>query len=183
MQDLLRQQHCYELDSEAVRQRVQETQQKLYGGTVTNLRELEALEKELAGLKAELQHREEGLLETMMALDEGQARVRGLEGGYDDSQRLWQGRQVELAEEKGQLEANLAELEARRSDWAATLGQRELGLYESLRASRGGLAVARVERGLCRGCRMALPTHQLQQARMGKEPVQCDNCGRILYVS
>ena len=52
VQELLRQQHGYELDSEAVRQRVQETQQKLYGGTVTNLRELEALEKELAGLKA-----------------------------------------------------------------------------------------------------------------------------------
>ena len=40
---------------------------------------------------------------------------------------------------------------------------------------------ARVEQGICRGCRISLPTTDLQQARSGKL-VQCSSCGRILFL-
>ncbi|MDI6814491.1 MAG: hypothetical protein QMC90_00160 [Dehalococcoidales bacterium] len=39
-----------------------------------------------------------------------------------------------------------------------------------------GTAVAKVEQGLCRGCRISLSTAKLQQARSGSL-VQCSSCG------
>jgi len=56
-------------------------------------------------------------------------------------------------------------------------------LYEALRSSRQGMAVAKVERGICQGCRITLPVSVLQKARSGAVIVQCSSCERILYVS
>jgi predicted nucleic acid-binding Zn-ribbon protein len=48
---------------------------------------------------------------------------------------------------------------------------------------RQGRAVAKVERGMCGGCRISLPMTVLQKARSGLDVVQCVSCERILYVS
>jgi predicted nucleic acid-binding Zn-ribbon protein len=40
-----------------------------------------------------------------------------------------------------------------------------------------------VERGLCRGCGVTLPSGDVQRARAGQELVRCNSCGRILYVA
>ena len=52
-------------------------------------------------------------------------------------------------------------------------------IYEELHR----LAVAKMERGLCQGCRMALPTQQQQRVRNGRQTVLCNTCGRILFLS
>ena len=183
VQELSTNQRREELDANTFRQKMEAQQSKLYSGTVTNIREMEALEREVDGLRTENQRREERLLEVMLTLEEGQARVRQVEQQRNASKQHWSSRQKELTSQRRELQQNLESLDAGRGQSATALGDRDLSLYERLRASKGGLAVARVERGLCRGCLMALPTHQLQRARLGREPVLCDSCGRILYVS
>ena len=177
------QQKTRELDAESVRVKLREVDGKLYGGSVSNTRELKGLEKEGAHLRGQLSELEEQLLEMMVSMDEAGQKFRSLEGRYVEEEARWKRSQAELAEERKALEATLGNLEGRRQEMASKVGREELQLYESLRVSRAGQAVARVERGLCRGCRMSLPTHQLQRARMGREPVRCNSCGRILYVS
>jgi predicted nucleic acid-binding Zn-ribbon protein len=56
--------------------------------------------------------------------------------------------------------------------------------YDRLRRRRRGVAVVRVERGTCLGCRLTVPTVVLQRARSGTNPnpVQCPSCERMLYV-
>ena len=55
-------------------------------------------------------------------------------------------------------------------------------MYESLLKTRDGSAVAKVERGMCQGCRLTLPTLELQRARSSEGIARCGSCGRILYV-
>ena len=172
-----------ELDAESVRVKLREVEGKLYGGSVSNTRELKGLEKEGDHLRGQLSELDEQLIEMMVSVDDAGQKLRSLEGRYVEGKAAWKRSQAELAEERKGLEATLGNLEGRRQEMASKVGREELQLYESLRASRAGQAVARVERGLCRGCRMSLPTHQLQRARMGREPVRCNSCGRILYVS
>ena len=54
-----------------------------------------------------------------------------------------------------------------------------IGLYEKLRSTHQGRAVALVLRDVCQGCRIVIPSHMVQRMRAGGT-VQCNNCERIL---
>ena len=177
------QQKTQELDANAALEKVQQMEAKLYDGTVTNLRELESSQREAEFMRSQLKEMDDGLLETLLALEEAQEQLRLMETGLQEAEEQWQRDQEELGLEQRRLKKTIAGLAARRKDMVAQVSPSEVTLYERLRAAKGGLAIAKVERGLCRGCRMALPTHQLQRARAGQESVLCNSCGRILYVS
>ena len=176
-------QRSQDLDIESVREKLQGVEGRLYGGTVTNLRELGGFEKEATFLRDRLKELDDNLLAAMEKLDEAQGRVSSLEDETNRAEERWQVSQKELAEQRRQAEETLAGLGTRREGLVAQVGPQELKLYERLRLSKGGVAIAKVERGLCRGCRMTLPTNQLQRARVGRETVLCNSCGRILYVN
>ena len=181
--ELRLQRRTRELDAESIREKVRDVEGKLYGGSITNLRELEGYEREAFFLRGQLQERDDALLEMMMALEEAQEKLQSLEDDCRQAEEGWHISQAALTQERKRLEEMLTTLEARRQGLVSYVSQQELKLYEDLRLSKGGQAIAKVERGLCRGCRMALPTHQLQRARQGRETVLCNSCGRILYVS
>ena len=88
-----------------------------------------------------------------------------------------------MLKEKEELEAAIAQLELNRNEMAAKLDTATLKLYENLRSKRQGKAVARVEQGMCQGCRIVLPMNKLQQIKTGHTMVQCGSCERILYLS
>lgn len=172
-----------ELSNQSLRQKAQVVEGKLYGGSVRSPRELQGLEMELKALRADLAGRDDRLLEAMAELEDAQRALASLKAEAAGAEAEWKESQTSLKERKKALEAELEDLQRRRQELASRVEPQELRLYENLKATKAGLAVARVEQGLCRGCRMALPTHQLQRARAGREPVLCGSCGRILYVS
>ena len=180
---LNRRQRSESLDAESTRTKVNELESRLYGGTITNVREMEGFQQEASYLREQLQGLDERLLETMVALDEAQKRLKTLKEASRQMDERWGAEQGELRDELESLRAKVVELEGRRAGLASQVSGQDMRLYEQLRVSKRGQAVAKVERGMCRGCSMALPTHQLQRARTGKEPVLCSSCGRILFVS
>jgi predicted nucleic acid-binding Zn-ribbon protein len=179
---LILQQRSQSLEAESVRARVTEMESRLYGGTITNLREMEGYQKEASFLQDQLRELDDRVLATMLSLEETQQRVQSLEERARGAEGRWEAEQKALGEELKRLGDALASLEQRRLDLVPRISQQDMKLYDELRAAKGGRAIARVERGMCRGCSMALPTHQLQRARAGKEPVRCNSCGRILFV-
>ncbi len=172
-----------EMKAGTIRTKLEEERGKLYGGTVTNLKELEGLEQETTLLATDLQQREEALIQMMEEIEESAAVLAEAEERNSSEQAQWNSDQEELTSQWQRLGEGLEDLEAKRKETAQALPPGELSRYEALRTSKGGVAVARVERGLCRGCLMTLPTHQMQKARMAREPVTCNSCGRLLFVS
>ena len=172
-----------ELKAGTVRTKLQQDRDKMYGGTVTNLKELKGLEKEATLLEADLKQRDEALLHMMEELEESSAALAEAEERSATETVRWNSEQEELNSRWQQLGEGLEGLASKRKETAQMLPPSELKRYEALRTSKGGVAVARVERGLCRGCLMTLPTHQMQKARMARELITCNSCGRLLYVS
>ena len=82
----------------------------------------------------------------------------------------------------GKAGATFARLELSRNEMAARVEPSTLKLYDNLRSRRQGKAVARVEQGMCQGCRIVLPMNKLQQIKTGYSLVQCGSCDRILYL-
>ena len=181
--DLSKQQRDQEWQVDDLRSRLSDVEGKLYGGSVRNPKELASVQEEANILKGQLRRREDELLDLMVRGEDRQTALREAEESLAEVEGRWRQEQKELASEKEGLEGELAVLEERRGRQSGLVDSRVLALYENLRERRQGMAVAKVERGMCGGCRISLPMTVLQKARSGFDVVQCVSCERILYVS
>jgi predicted nucleic acid-binding Zn-ribbon protein len=171
------------LEVDGLREKSLSLNDRLYSGAITHPRELEGLQKEVSNIQDLLQQRDAALQEMLLKVQESQARCTTLKEELSDVRTAWENRRAELNERIRQLVAEQESIVGQRSQLAATIEPMELRRYENLRKTKGGRAVAKVERGLCQACRMSLPTQQLQRVRAGRQVVLCSSCGRMLFIS
>jgi len=177
------QQQVTRLESESHKERSESLNSQLYGGEITNPRDLESLEREASNVRQLVEKQETSLSEMRERIEEAQNSRTELETKLEEVRTARGIRQTELRAEIKELSKERAGFEGQRSKLTEGLDSTSLKHYETLRKSKGGLAVAKVERGLCQGCRMSLPTHQQQRVRSGSQTVLCSSCGRILILS
>ncbi|MBI2856133.1 MAG: hypothetical protein HYX93_04730 [Chloroflexi bacterium] len=172
-----------ELTAGSLQDKAKQVENTLYGGTVRNPRELQDMQTELNLLREQQKQQEESLLLALEAIEETERGLGNLESALLEIQTSWQREHERLLEERAHLQEDSALLQKKRQGLSSLVSTEHLRLYDSLRPIRQGQAVAKVERGMCRGCRISLPTRVVQQARTSPKPVQCPSCSRILYVS
>ena len=171
------------LELQAIEDRVKALDDRLYGGTVKSPREMESGFNELQMAKEQAQQAEDQLLTMMVELEEAE---KGMARSKEELARMEEERErslVALGEERVALLKQLEGLMKDRGEMVSQADPEHLVRYEKVRQARQGYAVARVERGMCQGCRLTLPTHEMQKLRSGSEPIQCNSCARILYLS
>jgi predicted nucleic acid-binding Zn-ribbon protein len=135
---------------------------------------------EASNVNAQVDQKEILLLELSVQAEDTRRRIADLERELAEVQESWNLRRAYLNQQVASLTAEESELSAQRSQLAQTLDQSEVLRYDALRRSKGGTAVAKVERGLCQSCRMSLPSQHLQRVRAGRQTVNCSSCGRML---
>ncbi|HTR96427.1 MAG TPA: hypothetical protein VMH61_00850, partial [Candidatus Acidoferrales bacterium] len=132
---------------------------------VTNQQQFEAVQHEIAGVAGKRSDLETEVL-TLMEDDERAGVQRpSLVAALDRAERDAAATVATLDESEATLVARLAELDAARTAAATPLEPAARSRYERIRASRGGRAVAAIEKGACGGCFRAQPPHALQEAR------------------
>ena len=171
-----------QIEAEDLRGRAALLEAQLYSGEITNPRDLSSLELETGNVKAQIDQKEIGLVELAVRADDLRRAVGELEEQLETSRAEWELRRSELTSQAASLSAEKNALNNRRNEFAASIDQSEMGHYEHLRQSKGGTAVAKVERGLCQACRLSLPTQHLQRVKSGKQTVLCSSCGRMLFL-
>jgi predicted nucleic acid-binding Zn-ribbon protein len=175
MQDL-------DLDVASLTEKIKTDEQRLYSGRVGNPKELAGLQEEVASLKRRREKKEEELLEAMVAVEEAEAGLADAHAILTQVGDTWKTGQGNLVDEQANLQARLEQLAEQRTALVVAVGPEDLATYERLRQRKGGRAVVMIADSICQGCRMSPPTSQLQQAKMGRDLVFCNNCGRILHV-
>ena len=88
----------------------------------------------------------------------------------------------DLGEKSKVLESRLQELKKERKELAEKMDEDVLGRFERLFVSKGDSAIVAIEHGVCTGCHMKLTIATVKAAEGGKEIVNCEQCGRILYI-
>ena len=178
--ELLRRDNQMETESRRERTEVLETQ--LYDGSMTNARDLEAMQQEAVNVRHLLEQGEALSLELSIQAEESQMRCASLGQELTETKSHWEAQQVERNRRVAGLRAEQNEYEKQRETLASGVDPATLQRYETLRKSKGGRAVAKVERDLCQGCRMSLPTQLRQRVKSGRQTVTCSSCGRMLFV-
>jgi len=156
---------------------------RIFSGMVTNGRELEAFEEEKANLQRQHSDEEDSLLEILVEVEELQDVDIEAKRTFEAINSARESEIIELQASEQALSQELPALYEQRNDMAADYPRVALATYDLVRKRRGGQAVALVERGACQGCRLTLPTNELQKVRTTQDMVQCSSCTRILVIA
>ena len=136
-----------EIEADDVRAKVAAVEAKLYGGEVTDTRELSDLDADLKSIKHNLQTREDAFLASLEETEESEALAARIQAILSDVEARWKASQSRLEAEKGDLEPEIERLRAIREEQSSAADRASLSLYDILRDRRDGSAVATVERG------------------------------------
>jgi predicted nucleic acid-binding Zn-ribbon protein len=149
---------------------------------VTKQQQFEAVQHEIASVKARRDVLETEVLE-LLDSEEHEAHAR-LEKAHVLERAEAEGATLfaRLAAEHTALSAELAALDARRAGVVAQLVPATRARYEKLRAGRAGRAVAAVVNGACGSCFSGLAPAGLQEARRREKLLSCEGCGRLLLM-
>ena len=180
LDDLKHQQRSAEWNIDDLTSKIKAVEDQLYGGRITNPKELTGLQHEVETLKARRDQVENDALEILDRVEQAEAGIAALKGELKKLKGEWQSQQQQLSAETDQLKSKLADLRQKRQRLADEIDPQAIELYQRLRNHKGQ-AVSRVEQGICHGCRISLSSSELQQAR-GGNLVQCSSCGRILFL-
>lgn len=153
---------------------------RLYGGSVRNPKELLSLEQDIQGIRKHLSGKEEQLLEAMGETESLQAEAAAGRERVDSLRAAWEQEKESLRSLKQTLETDVLRLTELRLAVRQELGPEVVQRYE-LVAKAKGLAMVKVEQGRCKGCNLTVPAGLWQRARAG-EMVECGSCGRFIYV-
>lgn len=171
-----------EWEIEDMRAKSRAMEKKLMGGSISNPKELQGLQQEMASLRQRIRQKEDRVLEFMTRAEERE-KAAGEAGTRAEALRqTWEQQRAQLVSEKGRLEADIVVGSRKREELLAALDAAALGLYDFLKVGKGR-AVALVEQGRCQGCRITLPLSDLTRVRQREKLVQCSSCERILYLN
>ena len=170
-----------ELDLEEISDKIAAAQDMLYGGTVTNPKELASLQQEMEYLQRRQSEVEDSTLELMTEVEEKESRLETAGQRLQRMEKEWEAKQDDLHRQAKELRALIASLMQEREEILRGVSKEDLTVYDDLRRRKGGQAVALLEGGVCQGCRVALPTSLVQKVRRGHDLVYCGSCQRIMY--
>ena len=143
--------------------------------------EFQAIGHEIERYENEIRKIEDEELELMMEADKLKADL-GVEEKKAATVKESVARQTADLEAKSKtLESRLEELTKERAEIAGKIDEDLLGRFERLFKSKGDAVVVPLEHEVCTGCHMKVTTQTAHRAKAGKEIVNCENCGRILY--
>lgn len=181
LENLTAQQKSAEWEIDDLTTKIKDIEKKLYGGKIFNSKELSSLQQETEDIKKRRSALEDKSLGLMDQVELTRKAIVSSKDELAKQEIQWKTQQQQLTAELVQLKAAQTALEDKRKQIAVLIDADTLFTYQELR-KRKGLAVAKVEQGICQGCRITLPNTDLQRAK-GGGIVRCSSCGRIIFLA
>jgi predicted nucleic acid-binding Zn-ribbon protein len=169
-----------EYESQALGEKIAAASERMYSGHVTNPKELQDLQNETVSLKRRQAALEEQQFSAMMAAETAEAQHASSAHQLQQAEAATAAENSALLDERGRLEAEIQRQLMARDGMLGSIFPADLEVYERLRVSKKGRAVAQIDEGACGACGVAPSSSRLQDARQGQLLILCGNCGRIL---
>lgn len=179
--DIARELRKAEDDVELVRGRAARDNARLESGQ-GSAKDLQALQHELVSLARRQGELEDVELDVMERAEAAEAEKARIQTELDRAEAAREQLQARLAEQAGQIDAEVARVSAEREARLSGLDAGLVALYDKVRAHSGGLGAAPLKAGRCEGCRLELTPVDLGRIRdaADDEVLRCEECLRIL---
>lgn len=170
-----------ELELESVEEEKQDKSDRAYGGTVSDPKELAALDKKLDELERRKGTLEDRILQLLDRIEQGEAEAEEQQKTTDQAAVRLREITTRYEQQTQRARNELEDLTQRRAEVALTVDAALLRQYDDLRQKLEGLAIVAVEGRVCTGCHVAVPRSTEIKATRGDALVKCENCRRMLY--
>lgn len=169
-----------ELDGEVkvIQEKIARHKDQLY--QVKTNEQFRAMTKEIEGEEANIRAIEDKILEKMLQAEDIQQHLQEAAARLD-SEKAQVAAEVARLESERQADDERIRLQTRRNEIQEGLSESTRNLYQRIRQSRRGTAVAEVREGFCTVCNVLLRPQVYNEVRTNEFLLTCENCGRIIY--
>ncbi|MCX7822835.1 MAG: C4-type zinc ribbon domain-containing protein [Syntrophobacterales bacterium] len=144
-------------------------------------KEYRALLAEQEEIKREIAEKEDQMLECMEKTEHLQKEVRVLEGQVAEKREKLQKELSELDIYREEIGRKLLQLDKIQEELKNKLDEQLKRKCEFLMVKKGGVAVAPVEKGVCRVCHVSLPPQKFIELQKDESLMHCPHCQRFIY--
>ncbi|MCR2044931.1 zinc ribbon domain-containing protein [Anaerosalibacter massiliensis] len=157
-------------------------EKELYSGVVTDLKQLDYMDKESEVIRDDINKLEIDMLSIMEDMDEIRQEIEKIKIEHDKNKERFK----ESILEYEKITNELREEARKEMDFIYDISSKiEKDIYEkysSIKENKG-YAIAVIKEDECSGCHVIIPIFLLDKVKAKEEIVQCENCRRILYYS
>ncbi len=155
---------------------------RMYSGTVSSPRELQAMQADIDQLKRQAREREDEELEVLMRREVLDAEVAELEAAQATLVAEMHTIVAAIEKQEAEIDAELTIEEEGRAALVPSIPEATLRLYEQVRAANRGVGAARLVGMNCQACHLALPATEVDRIRHLPPDTlaRCEHCGAIL---
>jgi hypothetical protein len=144
--------------------------------------EFQAISHEIERFGNEIRKLEDQELELMIEGDKLKSEIEAADKSARATKDSISRQLADLEAKSKALGSQQQEFEREREALASKIDADLLDQFERLFNSKGDAAIVAVEHGVCTGCHMKVTTATASRVKAGKEIVNCEQCGRILYL-
>jgi predicted nucleic acid-binding Zn-ribbon protein len=180
--DVSTRQRRLDFEVDTLVQKIRAESGRLYSGVVSNAKELQDISREVEALKRRKSVLEDNDLEVMEERDGVEKQLEALTTERSSLAAEIERGRVARDEAAGETGLQLDAAEVERQRWVPRVDPQLLKVYDTIRASKGGVGAAAMVDGTCQGCHMRLPAQEAERVRTAGGLVRCDECQRILVV-
>ena len=163
---------------EILEQKLTESETRLFAGGMS-ARETEHMRLEVQSLTGQKGASEERVLGLLDRLDPIRDELASLEDERKGMQEEKQTLEASITAEWRSIDAEIARKEERKREALEPVPSDLVELYETLRSTKEGVGIGRLEDDTCGGCHIRLSPAEIAQVKKS-DPPRCVHCRRIL---
>jgi uncharacterized protein len=157
------------------------TDKRMRMNRIKNVKELQALQREIDQIRQSNGEAEEGLLNMMVEIDGLKGEIKAKQETLLAAQQDWQQKQEALQAQIAAIDQAVDKASIRRQSIAEEIDATLMSRYELIFSRRGGTAVVEVTGGICQGCYMNIPPQLWNEIIRSEKVNLCPSCQRILH--
>ena len=170
-----------ELDLTEKSNKIKKHQEDLYGGKISDIKELKQIQKVIANYQKEKASIEEDVLDLMEEMEDLDKLISHLGEDLKAKEEEFKKHKEEMDLARLVIKKNMDSLDIKRGEVLSKItDNRLLKEYELLRKEKGGKAIMEVDCSICPGCYLDLPSDVIYQLKKNRKIIICPNCSRIL---
>lgn len=169
-----------EMDVAAATEQIKSLGGKLYGGLITNPKEVNSSSKKLESLDEKVKRTEDEILALMEQQDDLRSRLEGMSADMNRKLEEYRKKHGSLLAGQEKVRQLLAQIPLSRQKMLDRVDADLWQKYTEIQ-KRWHDPLAKVEKATCMGCRVNIPFHDLRLLKQGEGLVLCSHCGRMLY--
>ena len=170
----------HEHEIRAVVEKRSNSEATLYGGAVTNPKELQDLQMEVEALSRRKLTLDDEMLHLILERDDLGEKLEAVQADLSELTEAREEANIELQEEKDELTAAVNEKLAERKSQIAEINPDLFKTYIRMRAPKANRPLAALKDNACTSCGIEQNVVVINAISRSDGIVHCQNCGRIL---